>query len=880
MLKLQFEAKLDFQLEAIASIVDIFKGQGKKTFDFSNQVIPNKITLENDQILKNIQDVQEKNELRVIDALEYPESEDLKDALNLTIEMETGTGKTYVYTRAIMELYLNYGFTKFIIVVPSVAIKEGVLKSFDITRDHFQMLYEKTSYNYFVYSADKLERVRNFAVNNTIQIMIITRDAFNKKDINKIYELNDRLGSKPIDLIKKVNPIVILDEPQKIAGKSSLLGLAELNPAIILRFSATHKEIYNQIYRLSPYDAYNFGLVKKIEVASITTAGESTSRKIIVEQIGSDKNKIYANLKLFVKKNENCSFTGKKVYHGNDLEKVSNYSYYHGYIISEINVKEKFVAFSNGMKIFEGKSNVEEDEIIAMMVRETIEEHLFKKRKLNEIGIKVLSLFFIKRVADYLPEQGPLRKIFEEQFNRVINHPDYKDFKHLDVKKIQQGYFSEKRSDQGIENDEDAYNLIMKDKERLLSMTEPVEFIFSHSALREGWDNPNVFNICTLAYSSSEIKKRQEIGRGLRLAVNSEGKRIYDRQINLLTVVTNESYREFVEALQTEFNTDAGEECPPIEDKRERRELEIKADILDSSPFKGFWDLISKVSKFGVNPGKDELVKSCVKAISEIRLEKGDIIVEKSRLEKIEQEKIREEIIFHKNIESLERNLFNVAEEIAERTRLTRNTTCEILKGVKNLDLFFKMPQKYADAAVSVIKEQVKRLSINTLQYFSTDTRFDAGRFDKMIKSYAKYIIELESSKTLYKTKENGKDCVVIDIAPGEEGITHIEKEFALDLAKDPRVKLFFKFPDWLYIDTPAGRYIPDWGVVAETNNKENPLRNFIIETKSTNSLEKLTENERFKIISARKRFGNDSNVTFLGPVVKFKEFEAQLSSV
>lgn len=270
MLKLQFESKLDFQLDAINSIINIYKGQQKRTSDFNFQVIPNNFILERDQILKNVKGIQESNKLHVSESLEFPTSEDLEDVLNLTVEMETGTGKTYVYTRAIMELFQNYGFTKYIIVVPSVAIREGVLKSLDITKDHFQMLYEKTPYNYFIYSSDKMELVRNFAVNNTIQIMILTRDAFNKKDINKIYENNDKLGSKPIDLIKRTNPIVILDEPQKMAGKSSIVGLSELNPGCIFRFSATHKEIYNLIYRLSPYDAYNLGLVKKIEVASVT----------------------------------------------------------------------------------------------------------------------------------------------------------------------------------------------------------------------------------------------------------------------------------------------------------------------------------------------------------------------------------------------------------------------------------------------------------------------------------------------------------------------------------------------------------------------------------------------------------------------------------
>jgi type III restriction enzyme len=512
MLKLKFDPKLDFQINAINSVVDIFKGQIKKSSKYTFQIIPNFLDLPKEKILENLQEIQKRN------GLTLSNENDLSEPYNFTIEMETGTGKTYVYLRTILELNQRYGWTKFIIVVPSVAIKEGVLKTLDITKEHFKQLYDNLPYTYFSYKSDNLVMVRMFGQDNNLQIMVITRDAFNR-DINIIHNVHDKMGDKPIEIIKKTKPIVILDEPQKMGGEATQWGIEQLNPLFVLRYSATHRDIYNLVYKLTPYDAYDLGLVKKIEVLSITEEGDPSSKKIILEKIESTSSGLRAKVRVFVKTGDGLKLKTIKIKHGENLTNKTNNHYYDGFIVNEVNNSAGYILFSNGVRIYEGKSSIDEDEIIRTMIRETIREHLDKKKKLNPKGIKVLSLFFLNRVDDYLLEDGIVRKMFEEEFSKLVEN-GFKEFSNLDVKKVHSGYFSKMKKDRSIEEDEDAYDLIMKDKERLLSLDEPVEFIFSHSALREGWDNPNVFNICTLAYSSSEIKKRQEIGRGLRLPVD------------------------------------------------------------------------------------------------------------------------------------------------------------------------------------------------------------------------------------------------------------------------------------------------------------------------------------------------------------------------
>lgn len=853
MLKLKFDPKLDFQIDAINSVVDIFKGQVKRPFDYTFQIIPNVLDLPKEKVLENLQEVQKRN------SLPLSEEKDLTEPYNFTIEMETGTGKTYVYLRTILELNQKYGWTKFIIVVPSVAIKEGVLKTLDITREHFKQVYDNLPYTYFPYKSDNLVMIRMFGQDTHLQIMVITRDAFNK-DINIIHNIHDKMGDKPIEIIKKTMPIIILDEPQKMGGEATQWGIEQLNPLFVLRYSATHRDIYNLVYKLTPYDAYNLGLVKKIEVLSITEEGDPSSKKIILEKIESTSSGLRAKIRVFVKTKEGIKLKTITIKHGDNLANKTGNPYYDGFIVSEINKGSGYISFSNGVKIYEGKSSIDEDDIIRVMVRETIREHFEKKRKLNPKGIKVLSLFFLNRVDDYLLEDGIVRKMFEEEFNKLIQN-EYKEFSNLDVKKVHSGYFSKMKKEKSIEEDESAYDLIMKDKERLLSLDEPVEFIFSHSALREGWDNPNVFNICTLAYSTSEIKKRQEIGRGLRLPVNQDGDRICDRDINLLTVVTNESYKEYLERLQTEYREEVGEKAPPVEERKQRIILKRKDDIIQGDLFKNLWNTISVKSKYTVDINSEEFIKKCIEEIQKIEVKEPEISIRKVSIEKAKSESF--EIEFKRESREIMRiiTIPNLISNIERETNLTKKTIFKILSSSNNLNLLFINPQRYIEKIIEIIKEVKKSFEVEGIQYINLEEHYDVDFLREEVSSYGKYVLKVQ--KSIY-------DGIIKE--------SNIEEEFARALDSDSRIKLFVKLPEWYLIETPAGNYTPDWAIVVEktTDGHLEEKIYFVVETKGTNNIYELKPEERIKIESAKKRFEILKDSKFVAPVKDFESFEKE----
>lgn len=567
-MKIKFEEDLGYQLEAIESITDIFNGQenNKTMFTVEKTVgsqiklgtvenelsIGNSLLLFPEEILKNLNEIQVKNGL--------PQTKKLrKDDYHFSVEMETGTGKTYVYLRTIMELNKQYGFTKFIIVVPSIAIKEGVYKTLEITKDHFKGLYDNVPYDYFIYDSKKIDMIRNFAVNDTIQIMVITIDAFNK-DTNIIKQERDQAnGYRPIDYIQQCHPIVIIDEPQNMESDKAKEAIKDLNPICTLRYSATHKEKYNPVFKLDSIDAYDKQLVKQIEVATVGVTQSANTEYIKVTDIKATKTGITAKLELDVKSGAKVTRKEVTVKKGDHLNEKAKRDIYDGYTVNEITVNEEDSSKSfidlGKVRLTLGQLNGGEnpDTIKRLQIRKTIKEHLDKQKRLKDQGIKVLSLFFIDKVANYRiydSETGESKKgkyaiMFEEEYYELIQRPEYHDlgtlsvplekrpevvhdgYFSMDKKKSKSGkeYFEEKDTKGNTNADNDTFNKIMRDKERLLSFDEPLSFIFSHSALKEGWDNPNVFQICTLNETTSEMKKRQEIGRGLRIAVNQHGER-------------------------------------------------------------------------------------------------------------------------------------------------------------------------------------------------------------------------------------------------------------------------------------------------------------------------------------------------------------------
>lgn len=603
-MKLKFNSELQYQQEAIASVVDLFKGQTPKQANFtvsayagqvgledSEHGVGNKLELDEDDILQNLQSVQLRNGLKQTKSLK-------KGQYDFDVEMETGTGKTYVYLRTIFELNKNYGFTKFIIVVPSLPIKEGTYKSLQITNEHFKGLYDNVVYEYFIYDSSKLEQVRNFAVSDHIQIMVINIDAFRKSftdptkenKANIIHRANDKLnGMKPIELIAETNPFVIIDEQQSvISTDKSKEAIASLNPLCTLQYSATLIEKHNLIYKLDAVDAYELQLVKQIEVAGFESVDYHNRAYIKLVSVSNKNNKITAKVEIDIQEKGKISRKTVQVSQDTDLhEKSKRREVYEGYIINDIYCEpgNEYIDFTSRpevIKLGESIGSIDDTAIKVQQIYKTIEEHLNKELKLNHRGIKVLSLFFIDKVANYKyydedgnEHKGKYAEIFEKAYKKLIQKPKYRTlFNDVDVEteaeKVHGGYFSIDKKAKKVKgevfkdtngataDDEDAYNLIMKDKEKLLSFDSKLRFIFSHSALREGWDNPNVFQICTLNDTKSEVKKRQEIGRGLRLCVNQDGERIHGFDINTLTVMANESYESFAEALQREIEEEEG----------------------------------------------------------------------------------------------------------------------------------------------------------------------------------------------------------------------------------------------------------------------------------------------------------------------------------
>ena len=598
-MKLHFEPDLDFQLQAIEAVCDLFRGQEVCRTEFTVTADPsiaqarlafaendlgvgNRLTLLDEEIFKNLKDIQLRNGV--------PPSNSLASG-DFTVEMETGTGKTYVYLRTILELNKRYGFTKFVIVVPSVAIKEGVYKSLQITEDHFRALYSGTPFDYFLYDSTKLGQVRNFATSSQIQIMVVAVGAINKRDVNNLYKDSEKTGGeKPINLIRATRPVLIVDEPQSVDGGLQGRGreaLGEMNPLCTLRYSATHADQHHMVYRLDAVDAYERKLVKQIEVASATVEDAHNKPFVRLVSTRSRRGTVSARIELDVESGGRVRRQEKTVMDGDDLEQTTGRVVYRDCCIGEIRsergggfVELRVPGGEHFLRPGECYGDVDSGAVQREMIRRTIREHLDKEKRLRPQGIKVLSLFFIDAVDRYRrydqdghAVKGEYAEMFETEYRRFANHPDYRTlFEEVDLaapaKEVHNGYFSIDRkggwtdtaenNQTNRDNAERAYNLIMREKEKLLNLGTPLKFIFSHSALREGWDNPNVFQICALRDIRSEVERRQSIGRGLRLCVNQEGQRQRGFDVNTLTVIAMESYEAFAENLQKEIELDTG----------------------------------------------------------------------------------------------------------------------------------------------------------------------------------------------------------------------------------------------------------------------------------------------------------------------------------
>ena len=881
-MRFKFEANQDYQLRAIESVANLLEGQpyvqvGLDVVEGAMfTAVPNRMGLDDESLLKNIQLVQTQNNLDVDTFLEYIEEKIItatgeKTARfpNFSIEMETGTGKTYVYLRTILELFRYYGLRKFIVVVPSVAVREGVLKTLEITRKHLSELYDNVPYRYYAYDSANLSQIRQFALSDSVEIMVMTIDSFNKAS-NVIRQTTDRLqGETPIHLVQATRPILILDEPQNMVSELRVQALAALDPLFAVRYSATHRNPYNLIYRLTPYEAYQQGLVKRIEVAGVEQEDDVNPAFIRVDDIQSQKRTLTAKLIVHkLMKGGTVKEQSIKVKPGDDLQAKTNLSQYDGYTIDEISLSGEFVRFLNGVEVSKGESRgPDKVAIFEAQIRYTIEEHFRKQDRLRPFNIKVLSLFFIDRVDNYIQDDGLIRRLFNKCFNELKQK--YPNFNDTDVEAVQAAYFAQSCLKSGeivyedsktgeSQKDTEAYDLIMKDKERLLSFEEPTSFIFSHSALREGWDSPNVFQICTLNQTASEMKKRQEIGRGVRLAVNQLGNRVRDEKINVLTVVANESYASYVQGLQTEIEEEYGTEgvLLPLTNARKPALAKLQKEYKLKPEFKALWARIKHKTRYAVTIDTEKLISEVVKDLDTAEISLPRITITKGG---IQVEEVEEARVFSAMQMSGTQTLSNLAglyslpnmvemiaymlEYTTPPMRLTRRTLLEILKRTQNRQPALDNPHEFAAVSARIIREKLKDQLVEGIHYEKINEWYEMSQLDLEIETLAEYLIP--AKRSLYNP-------VICD--------SKVEEQFVKDLENRKDVKLYLKLPSFFTIPTPIGSYNPDWAIVVEPRDEFGELTGeqmlyLVRETKGTTSVDDLRPDERRKIECGEQHF-------------------------
>jgi len=976
-MKLQFDANQSFQLDAIAALTDLFDGQpqgapeyaviqmGEWEGIFAGQErtelgVGNQMLLSSDKLHANVRAIQTKHDIEAADPAAPLEAWELFDGPanaaracpHFSVEMETGTGKTYVYLRTIFELSRRYGFQKFIIVVPSVAIREGVLKNIEITAEHFRALYNNLPFEHFVYDARKVNRLRQFAISNTLQILVINIDAFRKnftgteaeQKSNVIYKESDRLsGRQPIEFVQAARPIVIIDEPQSVdSTEKAQEAIRALNPLCTLRYSATHRNPYNLMYRLDPVRAFELRLVKQIVVASAIADGGANDAFVRVEQIDYKKG-IKAKLRIHVQMADGPKERAVTVKNGADLFTLSNEraTYRQGFEVAEINAEpgNEYLRFTNGrvMRLGEEIGGLRDD-VWRTQIKHTVKKHLEKELQLRGQGVKVLSLFFIDRVANYRDYneggqavKGKFAEAFEATLAEFAKDARYAELAwlKLSVEQMHNGYFAQdkkgvlKDTRGDTQADDQVYNLIMKDKERLLSEEEPLRFIFSHSALREGWDNPNVFQICTLNETRSALKKRQEIGRGLRLPVNQHGQRVFDDSINKLFVMANESYEDFARALQSEYEEDCGVTfgkvpltaiaritrvvdgdemaigraaaeviktalvnqkmidadgrlqpafdpkrpdfkielpepnaalAPAIVDllasyqierhiRREKQEgpNRLRKEVQLSPEFKALWDRIKPKTMYRVEFDTDELVQRAVATIkkmpkieaAKIRVTAGQIGVVRGGVTTTAISAAEEQVTFGN------RPVPDVLAYLQNETELTRSTLVRILKESRRLSEFFVDPQRFMDAVADILKHELHRLLVDGIKYERIDAEGPDAEWEMLLfknEELINYLTALQVNHSVY-------EYVVYD--------SEVEREFATKLDGREDIKLFVKLPGWFEIDTPVGKYNPDWAILKHDGQALYLVR----ETKGTKDFLKLRTTEADKVRCGQKHF-------------------------
>jgi type III restriction enzyme len=930
-MEFKFDANQEFQVQAVDAICDLFDGlihvQAQVSFNagtFTLASIANRLDLDAVTLLKNLQDVQHQNGIRPDERLEYIEEiiqtadgEKAARFPNFSIEMETGTGKTYVYLRTILKLNKRYGMRKFIIVVPSVAIREGVLKTLKVTAKHFRELFGNPVYRYYRYDSANLTQVRQFAQSDGVEIMVMTLDSFNKGS-NVIRQSTDRLqGEVPLYLVQASRPILILDEPQNMESEKALTALAMLDPLMTLRYSATHRNPYNVVYRLTPAEAYRQGLVKKIEVDSVIRENAENQPYLRIEGIQTQKRTITAKITVHkLMKSGQVKETAITVRPGDSLEAKTSRAEYASFTVDEINPGAGFVRFANNIELGIGEElGADRDVLFDVQIRHTIEEHMRKQMRLREKGIKVLSLFFIDKVANYASEDGIVRKLFDQAFDDLKAR--YPSWSELSPSEVRAAYFAEKRRKGGetealdsvsgeTKEDEAAYDLIMRDKEALLSFPDTdddeetrrkkqVSFIFSHSALREGWDNPNIFQICTLNQTISAIKKRQEVGRGIRLAVDQSGKRLHDAAVNVLTVIANESYRRYVETYQDEIAFEYrseiegryGKSIGNLSDEERRKvEEEYGEGILPPQPrlagerkaklrkarvlseeFQELWDRIKHKTRYAVRIDTEALLAEVIPEVDRADIAPPRVTITKASVVagddgifeamQMSQAKSAADLAGRWPLPNLIDLMADLMENTTPPIRLTRRTLLEVYRRAGNKKAAIDNPHEWATVAVRIIKEKLADHLVRGIEYIRISDGSGADSLPEGEKWYEMRQILNDAEIELFSKyiEPTGEERSVYDLVPCD---SDVERQFVRDLEAREDVKLYLKLPYWFTVPTPVGEYRPDWAIVMKREEEaEKPILYLVTETKGSLRETELRPNEWRRIQCGAAHFGS-----------------------
>lgn len=885
--QIKFEAGQDYQLEAIDSVVALLSGwNGHAAAKADNTILDDSEALFTESVFSNswgIDDADLESNARKVQSRTrlndvgeridiVPESQKLPvriagELRDFSIEMETGTGKTYVYLRTAVELFLKYGLSKFVIVVPSVAIREGVVASLKLMKDHFREIYSGVQYDSYVYDSKNVNRLRQFATAKHLQILVMNIQAFNK-DSNIIMREADGLsGMRPIDFITAVNPIVIMDEPQKLDGKLQKEAIAGLNPLFRLRYSATHKDVHCMLYRLGPVDAYERKLVKRIEVLSMTAEDDLNIAYVELRKINIGAGAPTATVVV----NTHNKRVQKTVRLNDSLADLTSMKIYEGYEVEQIqaptDAQPGYLEFRNGriLRVTQN-TDVDQDWWQRAQIQAAIQKHLETEISLQRAArngeiypIKPLTLFFIDKVANYDPEDGKFKLWFDELYEEVLSSD--RRFRNLDVpskgSEVRKGYFATTSKGQAKDTNGDsaddglAYDLIMRNKEKLLSLDEPVRFIFSHTALSEGWDNPNVFTICNLQEVHSEVKKRQQIGRGLRLPVMANGERNRNHQYNVLTVIASQTFEKYAAELQVEIEKETGESfAGRIQPARSRRSLKLKPNYRDIPGFSELWDKIAPKTRYELSFSSDDLIDEAAKRLEDLGR------VEPIRVPKIIVKRTMATMAAGKNIEAGEsspekymeyarnQKMPDILGELQQLLPISRASVVKIIEKSGRKDEARINPAQFV--------QQVRRSVQHSLAHTIVDHK--GIKYERIRGADAEYSAEIFDARevigyedNIVAVKKSIYDAVIVD--------SNVERNFAQDLDKRADVELFIKLPDWFKIDTPIGGYNPDWAIVRRMETGEKKVY-LVRETKGTTDVEALRfEGERWKIEFGRKHF-------------------------